>query len=107
MARRLQHGLAGAKLLGSDFRVPRLATTKLDGWTVAESASRVKHLLLRLQSPGGKRVTLHSHLRMDGLWRLYLPGERWSARPAHLIRVVLRTATATAVGYHLHELSLV
>ncbi len=107
MARQLQHGLAGSTLLGSDFRVPQLATVKLDGWAVVESASRGKHLLLRLRSPAGKRVTLHSHLRMDGLWRLYTPGERWGARPAHLIRVVLRTASTTAVGYHLHELALV
>ncbi len=108
MARRLQHGLAGSALLGSDFRVPQLATVKLDGWTVLESASRGKHLLLRMRSPAGdKLVTLHSHLRMDGLWRLYLSGERWTARPAHLIRVILRTPTAVAVGYHLHELALV
>jgi endonuclease VIII len=53
------------------------------------------------------RWTLHSHLRMDGTWRAYAPGERWTARPAHLIRVVLRTPVTIAVGYHLHELALV
>ncbi|MFI7605404.1 zinc finger domain-containing protein [Micromonospora sp. NPDC049366] len=51
--------------------------------------------------------TLHSHLRMDGAWRAYAPGERWAGRPAHLIRVVLRSPGAVAVGYHLHELALV
>ncbi|MEV1329010.1 zinc finger domain-containing protein [Micromonospora costi] len=51
--------------------------------------------------------TLHSHLRMDGAWRAYAPGERWAARPAHLIRAVLRSSGAVAVGYHLHELALV
>jgi endonuclease-8 len=44
---------------------------------------------------------------MDGTWRTYAPGERWTARPAHLIRVVLRAAAATAVGYHLHDVALV
>jgi endonuclease-8 len=126
-ARVLHRALAGATLTGSDFRVPQLAGTDLTGWTVRESASRGKHLLLRLTAPAatpggpghagaataaipsgaGASWTLHSHLRMDGAWRAYAPGERWTARPAHLIRVVLRSPGAVAVGYHLHELALV
>ncbi|QDY07124.1 Fpg/Nei family DNA glycosylase [Micromonospora sp. HM134] len=109
-ARVLHRALAGARLTGSDLRVPALATTDLTGWTVAESASRGKHLLLRLTAPAPVASTtawtLHSHLRMDGVWRAYAPGERWTARPAHLIRAVLRGAEAVAVGYHLHELAL-
>jgi endonuclease-8 len=105
-ARVLEKALTGETLTGSDFRVPRLATTDLTGWTVAESASRGKHLLLRLTHEGRPPHTLHSHLRMDGAWRSYAPGERWTGRPAHLIRVVLRTARAVAVGYHLHEVAL-
>jgi endonuclease-8 len=111
-ARVLRRGLVGGRLTGTDFRVPRLATIGataggLAGWTVAESVSRGKHLLLRLAEPaGGRRLTLHSHLRMDGAWRVYAPGERWAGRPAHLIRAVLRTADAVAVGYHLHDLAL-
>ncbi|MFU8871297.1 zinc finger domain-containing protein [Micromonospora sp. SL4-19] len=125
-ARLLQRALAGARLTGSDFRVPQLAATDLTGWTVRESASRGKHLLLRLTAPEdratgredtaagpedraacGRDWTLHSHLRMEGAWRAYAPGERWAARPAHLIRVVLRSPGAVAVGYHLHELALI
>ncbi|GGM26335.1 MULTISPECIES: DNA-formamidopyrimidine glycosylase family protein [Micromonospora] len=107
-ARVLHRALAGSRLTGTDFRVPQLAGVELAGWTVLESASRGKHLLLRLADPAGaERRTLHSHLRMDGAWRAYAPGERWTARPAHLIRVVLRSPGAVAVGYHLHELALV
>jgi endonuclease VIII len=106
-ARVLEKALAGEPLTGSDLRVPRLATTDLTGWTVAESASRGKHLLLRLTREGRPPQTLHSHLRMDGAWRSYAPGERWTGRPAHLIRAVLRTARSVAVGYHLHEVALV
>ena len=105
-ARVLERVLTGDVLTGSDFRVPRLATTDLTGWSVAESASRGKHLLLRLTRGGEAPLTLHSHLRMDGAWRVYAPGERWGGRPAHLIRVVLRTARSVAVGYHLHEVAL-
>lgn len=112
----LQRALAGDRLIGADFRVPQLATTNLAGWTVRESTSRGKHLLLRLAAPrtdhgddhsDGERWTLHSHLRMDGSWRAYPPGGRWSAHPAHLIRAVLRGPRAVAVGYHLHDLALV
>ncbi|WP_433356846.1 DNA-formamidopyrimidine glycosylase family protein [Micromonospora saelicesensis] len=106
-ARVLHRALAGARITGSDFRVPQLATTDLTDWTVRESASRGKHLLLRLNAPTEEHWTLHSHLRMDGAWRAYAPGERWSGRPAHLIRVVLRSPGAVAVGYHLHDLTLV
>lgn len=106
-ARALHRALAGGRLTASDFRVPRLATTDLVGWTVREVVSRGKHILLRLTDPAGeRRLTLHSHLRMDGTWRVYPPGARWAARPAHLIRLVLRTADAIAVGYHLHDLAL-
>lgn len=103
----LQRALAGATLTGSDLRVPALATADLRGWTVMESACRGKHLLLRLLSPAGRPLTLHSHLRMDGSWRVYGPDERWRGGPAHQIRVVLRTAGAVAVGFHVHELALV
>ncbi|MFB6397118.1 DNA-formamidopyrimidine glycosylase family protein [Polymorphospora lycopeni] len=107
-ARVLERALAGRPLTGSDFRVPRLAATDLTGWAVLESASRGKHLLLRLRHPDSdRRLTLHSHLRMDGTWRTYAPGQRWTARPAHLIRVVLRTTDAVAVGYHLHDIAVV
>ncbi|MET0494913.1 MAG: zinc finger domain-containing protein [Actinoplanes sp.] len=105
-ARVVERALAGEVLTGSDFRVPQLATTDLAGWTVAESASRGKHLLLRL-TRDERAMTLHSHLRMDGAWRAYAPGERWAGRPAHLIRVVLRAVKSVAVGYHLHEIALI
>jgi endonuclease VIII len=106
-ARVLERALVGDVLTGSDFRVPQLATTRLAGWTVAGSGSRGKHLLLRLTKGGESPRTLHSHLRMDGAWRAYAPGERWSGRPSHLIRVVIRSARSVAVGYHLHEVALI
>jgi endonuclease VIII len=103
-ARALGRAIEGKVIQRSDFRVPQLATVDLAGWTVAESASRGKHLLLRLTKE--RRLTLHSHLRMDGAWRTYQKGERWRG-PAHLVRVALHTPDTVAVGFHLHELQLV
>lgn len=106
-ARALHAALAGRVVEHSDFRVPRFATTDLAGWTVRECVSRGKHLLLRMMSPTGTAATLHSHLRMDGTWRTYAPGQRWHGPPAHTIRVVLSTSDVTAVGYHVHDVALV
>jgi endonuclease-8 len=106
-ARLLDAALAGSVVRQSDFRVPQLATADLSGAQVRGCASRGKHLLLRFVAADEAAFTLHSHLRMDGAWRIYTSGETWRGRPAHLIRVVLRTLTTVAVGYHLHDLALV
>ncbi|WP_406740406.1 DNA-formamidopyrimidine glycosylase family protein [Streptomyces atratus] len=101
-AGRLRTALAGRVLTRSDLRVPRFATADLTGRTVLDVVSRGKHLLTRVE--GG--LTLHSHLRMDGAWRVYAAGERWRGGPAHQIRAVLGNAERTAVGYRLPVLEL-
>ncbi|CAL9418277.1 DNA-formamidopyrimidine glycosylase family protein [Streptomyces sp. Tu 3180] len=101
-ARRLHDALAGSVLTRSDLRVPRYATADLTGRTVLDVTPRGKHLLTRVE--GG--LTLHSHLRMDGSWRVYADGQRWNGGPAHQIRAILGTADRTAVGYRLPVLEL-
>ncbi|MFH8489832.1 Fpg/Nei family DNA glycosylase [Streptomyces longisporoflavus] len=101
-ARRLHAALAGHTVTLSDLRVPKLATVDLTGRTILDVTPRGKHLLTRFE--GG--LTLHSHLRMDGSWRIYSPGERWNGGPAYQIRAILGTAEHTAVGYRLPVLEL-
>ncbi|MFF7886977.1 Fpg/Nei family DNA glycosylase [Streptomyces sp. NPDC020794] len=101
-ARRLHTALAGKVLTRSDLRVPKYATADLTGRTVLDVTPRGKHLLTRIE--GG--LTLHSHLRMDGSWKVYANGRRWSGGPAHQIRAILGTADRTAVGYRLPVLEL-
>jgi endonuclease-8 len=117
----LHRALAGVRIRRSDFRVPALAAVDLAGVAVIESVSRGKHLLLRLRPDRGGTVagacadstvphhglTLHSHLRMDGSWRIFRPDQRWTGGPLHTVRAVLHTDNVVAVGYHLHELALV
>ena len=106
-ARVLDRALRGSVIRHSDFRVPTLATVDLSQWRVRGCGSRGKHLLLRLTGPADSLLmTLHSHLRMDGAWRVYSAGETWRG-PAHEIRTVLRTLATVAVGYRLHDLALV
>lgn len=103
-ARTLHRALSGPPLVRTDFRVPQLATTDLTGSRVTETASRGKHLLTRIDA-GSERWTLHTHLKMDGSWRVFDAGQRWD-RPAHQARVVLATAEREAVGFSLGVVEL-
>lgn len=102
-ALRLHEGLAGEVLEGSDLRVPALATTDLSGRRTLEVVPRGKHLLHRVE--GG--LTLHSHLRMDGSWRVQPVGARYAASRRHTTRALLWTAERVAVGDQLGMLDLV
>ena len=73
---RLHEALAGQVLTRTDLRVPRFATADLSGQAVRDVVSRGKHLLVRTDG----EVSVHSHLGMDGAWRLYGRGERWRGR---------------------------
>src|SRR4051812_25840937 len=91
-----QHAaLAGHVLTGFDVRVPAFATVDLSGETVREVVARGKHLFHRIGD-----LSLHTHLKMEGIWALYRPGQRWT-RPAFQARVVLTTADLQSVGFEL------
>ena len=100
-ARRLHEALAGRALTRSDFRVPRLATADLTGDVVTETVSRGKHLLIRTRSG----LTVHTHLRMDGTWRVRPAAE--PVKDSHRIRLVLANDDWQAVGYQLGVVELI
>jgi endonuclease-8 len=98
----LQHAaLAGAVLESSDFRVPKYATVDLSGQTVHEVVSRGKHLFHRVGE-----FSIHSHLKMEGVWRSYTPGEKWT-KPAFTARVILDAPGVQAVGFELGLLEVI
>lgn len=100
-ARRLHEALAGRTLTRSDFRVPRLATADLTGDVVIETVAQGKHLLTRTQNG----LTVHTHLRMDGSWRVRPATE--PLRDSHRIRLVLVNEERQAVGYQLGVVELI
>ena len=100
--RRLNGLLGGQRLTRTQFRVPSLATTDLAGVSVSEVAPRGKHQLFRFDNGW----TLHTHFRMEGTWRTYPHGRRWSGGPEHEIRAVLSTVATDAVGYRLPVVEL-
>jgi endonuclease-8 len=98
-ARTLNRALAGQPV--RRFRTAYAHVQRVDqerpvaGRTVEKVEARGKHLLLFLS--GG--LVLHTHMRMNGSWHLYRPGERWRA-PASAARLVLETDPFVAVGFN-------
>jgi endonuclease-8 len=103
-ARRLHEALAGREIVESDLRWPSLATIDLRGRRTLEVVSRGKHLLHRVE--GG--LTLHSHLRMEGQWRIAATsGLGPGARRSPDLRALVAAADWTALGLRLGMLDLV
>jgi endonuclease-8 len=103
-ARRLHAALVGEPLVLAELRWPGVADLDLVGARTAEVLSRGKHLLHRLDSG----MTVHSHLRMEGQWRVARAGVDTASflRRADL-RAALGTADWTAVGLRLGVLDVV
>ncbi|MCC5575139.1 Fpg/Nei family DNA glycosylase [Microtetraspora sp. AC03309] len=99
-AKRLRQALDGRVLTRSDFRVPRHATADLRGRAVLETVSRGKHLLTRVEGD----LTIHTHLRMDGSWRV-VPANRPAPR-GDVVRLILANARWQAVGTRLGVVDL-
>jgi endonuclease-8 len=101
-AERLRTALAGKALSHSDFRVPQLATLSRVGHVVEDVVPRGKHLLTRFDDG----LTLHTHFRMEGSFRLFRAGTPWRGAPAHQIRLVLGNEQWTAVGLRIPVVEL-
>lgn len=93
----LREHLVGGTLTRCDIRVPRFATVDLTGQVVDEVLSRGKHLFIRVGP-----ASIHSHLKMDGSWRV----DKRAQRVDHRARIILETATARAVGVDLGVLEV-
>lgn len=102
-AKRLRDALVGAPLITTDLRVPKLALVDLTGRELTDVVSVGKHLLMRFEDG----VTLHSHLRMDGSWFLRPAASNRRRGADHTVRAVIGTAAWTAVGYRIHDLSVI
>ncbi|HET9373309.1 MAG TPA: DNA-formamidopyrimidine glycosylase family protein [Vicinamibacterales bacterium] len=97
-ARTLQRALAGRTIARFETQLAALAAVDrrapIAGRSVIEVSARGKHLLIALS--GG--LVLRSHMRMQGSWHLYKPGERWRA-PRRDARIVITTAEWLAIAF--------
>ena len=105
-ADRLNRALAGETVTRSDLRFPSIATVDLRGATTLEVVSRGKHILHRLEH-GGDRVTVHSHLKMEGQWRVEATDTvgGWLRRDD--LRAAIGAPRWTALGLRLGNLDVV
>jgi endonuclease-8 len=95
----LREALSGRTITRCDVRVPRHATTDLSGMRVDEVLSRGKHLFIRVGP-----ASIHSHLKMDGSWRITPRGR--PPRPHYKIRILLEADDVCAAGVDLGILEI-
>jgi endonuclease VIII len=96
-ADRLRKALVGHALTRCDVRVPRYATVDLSGHVVDEVRSRGKHLFIRVGP-----ASIHSHLKMDGSWRI----TSRTSRTDYRVRIILETSDIRAIGIDLGVLEI-
>ena len=93
----LRDALVGRTLTRCDIRVPQHATVDLTGHRVDEVLSRGKHLFIRVGP-----ASIHSHLKMDGSWRIMRRGTPQS----HKTRILLEADGIAAAGIDLGVLEI-
>ncbi|MEO5898149.1 MAG: DNA-formamidopyrimidine glycosylase family protein [Vicinamibacterales bacterium] len=97
-ARTLNRALAGKRVARFESAFPHLTRVHDDspitGRTVESVRSTGKHLLMQFSGD----VLLRTHMRMNGSWHIYRPGEAWQ-RPRYAMRVIVGTEDFVAVGF--------
>jgi len=97
-ARTLNRALSGHTITRFETVLPQLSRVDQDcpivGRTIEAVESRGKWMLMRFSGD----LTLLTHMRMNGSWHIYRPGESWR-RGRHRMRVMIETASFVAVGF--------
>jgi endonuclease VIII len=98
-ARTLNRALAGHQVVRFESVLPALTRvhedTPITGRTIESVTAAGKHVLMRFSGD----LTLRTHMRMNGSWHIYRPGERWR-RPRRDMRVLIATSGFEAVGFN-------
>jgi endonuclease-8 len=97
-ARTLHRALAGKRVVRFESVLPHLTRVHddepLTGRTVEGVRAVGKHVLMEFS--GG--LILRTHMRMNGSWHIYRPGEAWQ-RSRRSMRIVIATSDFVAVGF--------
>ena len=97
-ARTLHRALAGKSVVRFESVFPHLTRvhedTPLTGRTIDAVRAAGKHVLMEFSGD----LLLRTHMRMNGSWHIYRPGEKWQ-RPRHAMRIVVGTLDFEAVGF--------
>jgi endonuclease VIII len=99
-ARTLNRALAGRTVTAFDSVFPKLTRvdqdTPITGRTIESVTAKGKHVLMAFSG----ELVLRTHMRMNGSWHIYRPGETWQ-RPRRDMRIVVSTAEYVAVGFNI------
>ncbi len=99
-ARTLQRALGGKTVVRFESMFPRLDRVHDDAPLTGRTVDRVlasgKHLLMHFSG----ELILRTHMRMNGSWHIYRPGETWQ-RPRRDMRVIVATGDFEAVGFNI------
>lgn len=97
-ARTLQRALGGKCVTGFESVFPHLTRIHEDapitGRTVTSVSASGKHQLMAFSGD----LILRTHMRMNGSWHIYRPGEAWQ-RSRRDMRIIVSTADFVAVGF--------
>lgn len=102
-ANRLHSVLAQERLTRVNLNWPTAPVGVLDGQEVDEVGAYGKHLLVRTTAG----LTLRTHLRMDGQWRIVPTGSPQARAAGAHVRAVLGTKKWTCVGTRLGLLDVI
>ena len=99
-ARTLHRALAGHPVARFESVFPHLTRvhedTPITGRTIEAVRAAGKHVLMAFSG----ELVLRTHMRMNGSWHIYRPGERWQ-RPRRDMRIVVATPAYEAVGFRI------
>ena len=87
--------LVGQQVLKAQARAPGPQIQRVVGSTVLSVEPLGKHMVIRFDNG----LALHTHLRMNGTWHRYAPGERWKVA-TWKARVVLEVAEHVVVCFN-------
>ena len=94
----LQRAIGGQVVTRFESVLPALSRVDADaplrGRTIERVEARGKHVLIWFSGD----LVLRTHMRMNGSWHIYRPGERWQ-RPHRDMRIVIETAAMHAVAF--------
>jgi endonuclease-8 len=97
-AQALHRALAGRTVTSFETVLPKLARIDEDapvtGRTIERVRSSGKNLIIEFSGD----LHLHTHMKMNGSWHIYRPGERWQ-RPRRDMRIVISTDEYVAVAF--------
>ena len=99
-ARTLNRALAGKPVVRFESMFPALTRihedTPITGRTVESVRAMGKHVLMLFSDS----LVLRTHMRMNGSWHIYRPGETWRKRRLDM-RIVVATRDFEAVGFNI------